>query len=311
MGMVLPPDVIFEESRIPLEKAQGGYGITNWKETVTPPEGGLFAYYRDEPYPRKGHPYPESVEANNIVKKITIGLFVSLAVPEIILPAFGFLLLPWKRKIKWLEKILFNYCRVADYTLRLYYMKRQYYNGFAQELWNLTYYFLKHLGISSDLAYRCGKIVANMFELEDAYRARVQDIFSELSIENLNNPRKEVNRLVKIYLSREGEGIQERFVSVAKILSYLLLIPRFKRIFVNTLKQANISKLRFDEIDIYWTLNRANYKYLGRDDEDRFTEYKNRHNEFALKKFRELALLAVTDPKAKLELQKQLILIGN
>lgn len=307
MTLVLPPNEVFITPPAPLVQTQGGYGTYGWIRDVCPEEGGLFAYYVSEPYPRKGHTYPEAVEANNIIKRLTIGNLVSLASKEAIVPGIGFLLLPWKWKIQWVEKILSNYCRMADYVNRNHYMKRRFYNQFSKELWDIIYVFLKHVGISSDIAYRCGRIVAHMLEHEDAYRARIQDIITESSKEALlQNSRKEITRLVAIYISREKEGIHDKFLSIPKIVSILLFVPRLKRIFNQTIAETNISLLQYDEIDRYYILNRDGYNFLGRDIEDRFEEYRTIHNEHIFRNLNK----EITDPVVLEKVKQQLMTLG-
>ena len=307
MALVLPPNEVFSVPPTPLPQTQGGYGTFGWVKDVCPESGGLFAYYKNEPYPRKGHVYPEAVEANNVMKRTTAMLLLSLASSEAALPLLGFVLTPWKRKIKWLEKILFNYVRLGDYINRQHYLKRKFYNQFSKELWNSTYVFLRNLGISAPVAYGCGRVVAHMLELEDAWRARVQDIFSEVDEDTLlGNPRREINRLTQIYIAREKEGLHDRFLALPKLLSIALLFPKIKRIFINTIKATKFENLRYDEIDRYYVLNRNGYDFLGRNIEDRFAEFKKLHNEFVFNKIKE----QITDPAALERITQQLTNLG-
>lgn len=307
MALVLPPNEVFQVPPAPLVNTQGGYGTWGWIKDVCPESGGLFSHYQSEPYPRKGHTYPEAIEANNIFKKLTIGSLVSLAVPQAILPGIGFLLLPWKFKVKWLEKILFNYSRMGEYIQRNHYMKRRFYNVFAKELWSTVYVFLKQIGISAPVAYSCGRIVAHILEHEDAYRARLQDIFTEASQEALiKTPRQEIKRLTEIYISREKEGLEERILALPKILLALMWIPRIKKIFVETMKQVKFQDLQYDEADRYYVLNRSGYEYLGLPVEERFKEYQKTHNEFVFRKLTEI----ITEPEALERVKQQLITLG-
>ena len=196
---------------------------------------------------------------------------------------------------------------MANYTNRNHYMKRRFYNKFSKELWNVVYVFLKQLGISADVAYRTGKIVAHMLEIEDAYRARVQDIFTEASKDALiNHPGQEISRLVQIYISREKEALNERFLAIPRILSILLWIPKLRKIFMETVRETNLDRLKLDEIDRYYVLNRPGYDYLGQPIEERFKEYQKVHNDYVFKKLTE----SITDPQALENIKKQLITLG-
>lgn len=252
MATVIPPDEIFSIPPSPLVETQGGATLDGWIRLEHPKEGGMLSYYTDHPFPFKGQPYEEAAEANNIVKKLTLGLLMSL-VPQ----------------RYWLEKILFNYCRLADYTNRRFYLKKEYYKIFGSELWNVTYFFFRYLGISSDVSYRLGRVICNLFEWDDAYRYRIQDLLSESSKENWINPKKEIKRLLILFNQREklvnaGEvGLDIKFRKVIKLTSLLFLIPKFKKAFVFSVKLSDFKKLQFDDTDRYWCNQFQDYDYFG------------------------------------------------
>jgi hypothetical protein len=311
MGIVYPPEQAFASQRVSLEKSQGGYHTDNWVRTELPPSGGMFAWYSEHPYPRKGHTYPEVCEANNIVKKVTVGSIMSIASPYSVLAVGGFLITPWKYKIKWMEKALSNYVRMADYANRLHYLKKERYCKASQELWDLVFQTLRNLGISFDVAYRCGRIAAHLIEHDDAYRYRVQDIFSEMSKPHMMaNPSAEILRVIGLYLKREGSGISEKFTAVAKILSLGLKVPKVKKAYLEAIRQANIENLRLDEADQYFCRQRDDYDFMGEDRELRVKKFIQEYNQYQLKRFKDMVTESVKNPEALEKLNQQLNAFG-
>ena len=278
--IVLPPREVFQYPKPETDiggdpvayldgkrKQMGGFEAQNWIETVCPPEGGIYSYHEGDPYPRKGHTYLEAVESNNTVKRITLTMVLPLASKEMALPALGFMLTPYKWKIRLLEKFLVHYRRLAELHMGQHFLKPEYYNICSKELWNFVYRFLKELGIDPELSHALGRIVATMFEYDDAYRYRLEDVLTETDKVKLKKPRQEILRLLKIYQSRElykGENaVGGRMEKMAKGLSFLMLYPPVKRAFKKALAESDLSNLQLDEIDRYFCLNRPDYQFFG------------------------------------------------
>lgn len=247
MPFINPPREVFVTPPKPLRETQGGYTRHNWVKTVCPLTGGMFSYYENEPYPFPGHFYVEAVEANNIMKRTTVAGIKSLKLST---------------PTKMLENILWQYCRVGDYANRNHYMKKQFYNKFSREMWDLTYLFFRKIGITHDTAYRTGRIVANLFEWEDAYRFRMQHIFTLCNLEELKkNPGKEIVRLGQEYEKRETVGIEETFLRPIKMLKLLLLIPKVKNAFLFAVSHSIFPNLQLDKADKYFCTQRSDYNF--------------------------------------------------
>lgn len=75
MSTVLPPREVFETVLEPSVNGENfsnfiqGKGRENYIKTVCPPEGGMYMYFADEPYPYPTHPYVNAAKVNAIVKK--------------------------------------------------------------------------------------------------------------------------------------------------------------------------------------------------------------------------------------------------
>ena len=287
MQIIIPPKETFYNEQLPLHESLAGYTISGWLKTVCPLEGGMYSYYHGYPFPFPGHIFPQAAEANNMMKKFTLCGLYTVTTKEAVPSFLAFFLLPFKWKVKWFEKILWNYCRMGDYIYRQYYPKKQYYNHFSREFWDLIELFLRNIGISKDVSHRTGRIIASLFEWDDAYRFRLQDIFTECNKENLlNSPIKEIKRLINLYVSREahkGEySVSGKFVAGATFLTYALLIPKIRKAFKRTIEQIDFKKLSLDEADRFWALSRGDYNFEGRPFNDRFTEHSNRMIEYQL-----------------------------
>jgi hypothetical protein len=113
--------------------------------------------------------------------------------------------------------------------------------------------------------------MANIINIDDAYRLRLQDLFLESRPEYFNNPRKEIKRLLQINADRDVSGVYKKFKSVVGIISLLLLIPRVRKSFIKSINMVEYSKLTPDQIDLFAMCTRHNntYKYLGKTNEDR------------------------------------------
>jgi len=245
-----------------------------------PESGGIYVYHVGIPYPQKGFPFPEAIAAINVAKRLLISQIRFLATTEVLLSRFFFLLLPYKRKIKVIEKWLKEFCGTVDTTLEPYYLKENRYSPIASELIKFIDRFLVELGIDYLIAYGTARIFATLIEYDSAYRLRLEDIFSESSKEKmLENPSKEFERLLHIFRLREVHPlIQDRFASLVKIVSWFLVIPRIKKAFKKALKYTTFSNLQLDEADRYHVLRLGGYKFFGESTEARREKYLALHN---------------------------------
>lgn len=216
------------------------------------PEKGFLSHYHARPYPNKGMTTSASVEYNNIMKRIVIGLILCL-----------------KPTVHPVRNFLFQFKRLADYLYAPHYFHTRYYAECPQELMEFVYRLLRRFGIPFDLAYGFGRIPAQVLQAENAYRLRVEDIATLTSKEKmLADPRRELKRIEKIYLSRElykGEqGVDDKFKMVFKLLRLLLLIPKFKKAFKFALVDSDFKNFQLDKIDSYWANRFNDYNYGGK-----------------------------------------------
>jgi len=185
-----PDKKVYAISKHPVERQSVGYLMT---KVEYPEEGGIYIHYKDIPYPKKGYPTLQVCESLNIMKKITMLVFSN-----------PWLLLSKKNVERYIGTVYW----VMDNPFKAYlkddrsdWYEDRYYCTFAQEFKKLLEVFFKGIGVD----VRMAKIFAHIMQDDDAYRYRVQDTFNETTLEKmLDNPRKEISRLMKLSISREG-----------------------------------------------------------------------------------------------------------
>lgn len=265
------PSRAYQDKRIPSEQktVDSGYTLSQPAGLARTKTGGMATVFPGHPFPRKTFIYYGVTEPNNKAKRITLALFLPFASLRHGLNAF-------------LNAYCYNYNRLIesiyndlDQTPYLHY---EYYSEFSKSLWDFVYLFLKRLGIKDEIAYRTGLNIATQIEYDDAYKVRLQDILNEANREALiNNPRKEILRLLEIYKQREPYLFEEknikhvgaRMVGMVKLLNFILYIPWIKNAFVFAVKNVNFEWFKCDEWDYYWALPRGDYNCFGKSFDER------------------------------------------
>lgn len=280
---VTPPETVFERAPITDEdKLYAGAApmhIFTGKITV-PPEGGMNLWFKGMPFPKKGFHFPQAAMSVNVVKKNTMMIIIGAANKNLFLAGLGFVLTPWKRKISVLENFLFHYNRNANYMLDRVYLKDNFLTPCAQQIKKFLYQFLFDIGISPAVASDTSKIFAHLIEHDDAYRYRIEDIFSETTAAALRlNPSGEINRLLSIYAVRQhnDKEMVEKFGSFGTLLTFALMSRRVKEAFNNAILAVEFKHLQLDEADHYHCLTRDDYDFFGKPIADRVTEYEAIH----------------------------------
>lgn len=283
MSTVLPPREVFEtviESSINEENFSNfiqGKARENYIKTVCPPEGGMYMYFANEPYPYPTHPYMGAAKVNAIVKKQTLLLF----------QPFTKILSP----LKFLENYLSLYSKMAssiyqsipadsDGRIRIPYLKEQYYDPLCREIWKFLFNFLVNLGITEQTANHFGKNIATVLQYDNAYREPLRDIFSETSKDKIS--RKEIIRLMIIFSERAKDLELDKFISAAKIVSWGLWIPKVRKAFYKALEQSDFKNFQYTEITSYYALDRTDYDYFGLSSEIRRAKYNKQRSDLYL-----------------------------
>ena len=232
--------------------------------------GGIFVRHQSLLFPAKGFPTPKACQANNMVKRVFIGQVRYLAQNPLALLSF----FTKKGRVDWLDV----FTSFAEIALGPYYLQDFRYQKSVREIRKMTETFLEEWGFPQASSFAL--TFATMFEYDNAYLFRVQDIANETSNEALTkDPVKELSRLFKIFSEREmGASLMKRAKAFYYLLRIAFMIPKVKRAFVKAVQAADIEKIKMDEADLYHILRWDNhYKFLGRDLEDRIGEFMMMH----------------------------------
>lgn len=276
-----------------------------YEKTEYPPEGGIYVYYKGKPFPVKGFPFPEAVYANDNLKRVTRFLITIVSGKQMILPILTFAILPWKWKLKKIEHIMDEYTRIAIWQQNQSYLLPERYCYAAKEIGGFVYEFCIGLGVQKHLCnaefwkqdrvtaepvwatiknppagfvWAFARAIATIFEYDDAYRYRVQDIGSAVNKEEIiRHPRKELLRLLAIYSKREKSHASEMVKKFSSIVSLLLMHPKIKKAFIEAVKTVDFSRLGLDNADRYNVLVRDDYDFIGYSFRDRARMYSEIH----------------------------------
>lgn len=245
---------------------------------------GCYTWYEGIPFPRKSAYDQDFLAYVNIIKRITLGLVRVVGSKEIILPAIGFAILPWSKKLNLINKFLLEWHRMAEFTMRPAMWKdEKRWCPVVREWQKFILIFLKDLGIKSnyddlDLPKALGEDSGTIIENDDSYRYRIQDIFGEIDLQRLNeNPSKEVRRVFDIYKQREHGGIDDKFEAIVRSLTLALRIPKIRRSFLFAIDKVDLQKLALDESDKYWAFKKTNYNFCGMNNAQKEFYFNNIH----------------------------------
>jgi len=226
----------------------------------------------------KGHEYPsympvnleephkneEALKAVNVIKKI-------LLESKLFSPLIIFYGLTHQGRIKLIKS--FN--RIAFPLLGSYFLKPHYQSPFTKEFAKLIENFLFGLDINQDMRYNSGvekwmanilaQSLAHIFEYDQAYRYRFQDLFGETTPARLaQSPIREITRLVKIAISRDQGAISRKFKLIYQSAPYIFLIPRCRKSLRKALQNSTFTNLQPSKEDIYWMKMRRDYNFGGK-----------------------------------------------
>lgn len=240
------------------------------------PEGGIFVYHKNFLYPMKGFPTPEGCQANNAVKRVLISwlrFFTQI-------PIMGI----WMLRKKNIEKFLAEFYNISYITSAQYYYEHKYYSRTSKEIWKFLRHFFVHLKIKHpDYCDLDGyaKMFVNIFEYDNAYMLRFQDLMNETTAKLLvDNPRREIKRLLQLFFRREMRvSLSNKMEMTANLFTLLLLIPKFKRAFVKAMTVCDFSKFQMDDIDRYQVLRWEKYNFLGQTVSQRTQTWIKMHKE--------------------------------
>src|SRR3990167_8868947 len=159
-----------------------------------------------------------------------------------------------------------------NYLLMLLLIRRKTLQNFLEEFHLLAKTTIRLQGI--------GRIIAHLFEFDDAYMFRFQDIMNETTKKALlENPAKEISRLFKIFKERESRmPMKDKIGAVYLLFKLMFFIPKVRKAFKKAVSEMNIGRCQMEECDVYQVLRWDNgYNFLGRTAQSRVEELKELH----------------------------------
>lgn len=240
-------------------------------EKIDYTDDGIYIYHEGLLHPKKGFVYPEAVQANNVVKKVLAGAVRAFSK--------NYLLMLLLIRRKTLQNFLEEFHLLAKTTISQFYWKHEYYSKTAKEIDLFITSFLFGLGFTIRLQ-GIGRIIAHLFEFDDAYMFRFQDIMNETTKKALlENPAKEISRLFKIFKERESRmPMKDKIGAVYLLFKLMFFIPKVRKAFKKAVSEMNIGRCQMEECDVYQVLRWDNgYNFLGRTAQSRVEELKELH----------------------------------
>ena len=261
-----------------------GDNCTGIVERIDNTENGIFTKYMGVQYLFKGYPDVRMVDAIMSSKRMISGLFFLIVLKPIRLflgmVFVCFLILPKTIKKKiiislfdyftdvgyvGIHKVVFPPDKYCKSVKELHQAIEAVYQKIGIDKWSLFGVKTTHSESLAGLMRKARDIICMQLEGDYAYRARWQDVLQYLSKAHLKRDTKaELNRIFKILISREVNDYQRRkWVGMAKIISYLLKIKSVRKFIVDLLMELDYNKIKPDEADWYYNLDRVDYLFGG------------------------------------------------
>lgn len=260
-GYILnPPPILFRDKVVasPLDKLPEDQRIgkvADWVEVYS--EGGIYVFTRDFDMPDKTFVNPVQADAINTVKKATILILLTLAISP-----FSALSLI---STKVLNKVLATYGNFTEWVLKNGYLDKRFYCNMCREIFRVADHFKPSLPIVQVV-----EAIALMFEADNAYRWFVQDFFGILNEKRfIKYPLLEFRRAIKEVERRQKCGIGHKIRAVRRLGTFLLLIPRYRKLARELASVVKWEEIRFDDVDRFWLSFRTDYDFYGLNQEER------------------------------------------
>lgn len=235
-----------------------------------PETGGTFVYLKGLLFPTKGFPHPEAVQAANIVKRVMATQLRALVRN----PLHVISLLYKKNLYNWLQSIN----ETGTIALGAYFPALERMSKAPKALMTMVNAFTDEYGLPKDIS-GFGYIVGTVFDYDNAYMLRVQDLANETTADALcANPAQELARLFGILQERDArQSMRMKVGNVVWLLSLGFLIPGFKRAFRKAVRSIDWSDIQMDDGDRYQVLRWNTYNFLGKSFEERVQEFFQMH----------------------------------
>ena len=255
------PDRIYKNRRA--QPLSGAEVVTYMGREVKEIEGkGIFTYYHGVDIPRIGVSpcYGDFPAAMAEVDKVKRVLREYLKNPFLLLRP---------------EKTLTAFNGFADKCLNQWYLVSEFWTPTSYAIWVFLYYFLKGVGVNKGVSNRTAEIVSTLFEYDDAYRYRLNDLMTATTkAAMIHGFFGEVKRLLELNAKREHTSdVNSKFRSIYLTLRFACLIPKVKCAIIKALEAVDWKGWQLTESEIFHTLNWKDYDVQGRSWDERQAWY--------------------------------------
>jgi len=184
-----------------------------------------------------------------------------------------------KNRGKILNKLCEAFNDKAMQAITFKYLKEEYYSLPVKEIIGFSKRLLVNLGVEEYNADRTAKTIGMMFENDQAYAWRFQDMMTEATEKLKTDTYTEAKRLVSILIERDPDpkGLIPKYEAILKILKYIKYFPSINKALKKALEPLNIENCKLTEADIYHTLLYGSYNIQGKSQEERLKIYETYH----------------------------------
>lgn len=230
------------------------------EKLVFPKEGGVYAYYKGEKYPKRTCQSARAVQAVRDVKRPLYNLLRFISNHKWIIPIVIIL-----RK-----SILKEITDFSHEVLREYYVKSQYLCTSGRAIYRRGDRCIGH----TEVGKRLLKMICMIWEEDPPYRFIGQDIITDFDEKVfMKNPKKELCRILDLAIERSpestGNDLKGKFRMARTIGKILLSIPSIKRRAIEISGATDWDDMRMDEADLYHAMIIPAYNFRGWDYEKR------------------------------------------
>jgi hypothetical protein len=249
------------------------------------PGKGCFVHYVGTKFPSKGIMPHRAINAVNEAKRVLTTSLSLLAGRNGRYMALGLIFLGGKRRRELLNEAIAKFNRITDTFLQPYRLKDDYYSLPIREIIAGTRCFLYNMGVESAVREQFAETIGMMFQYDQAYLMRFQDMCGYVDKEALivDFP-KEAERLISIEAEHEGSpggekitDVPQKFRAGAKLLSWAWKLPKVRKAIREAIKVIDFDKCKLDEGDIYHSILYIGYNVLGSTLEERLKWYEGYH----------------------------------
>lgn len=227
---------------------------------------GIYTHIVGADFPSKGNTPPDVLVSLNIFKRVLSEIIRTANIKEIYPSLILFAIEPISYKKRVIKAILDSITRIGEVIMRQFFLKDEYKNKLTKEIETAVILFSKEFGIYSHYTPTLSKLISHIFEYDNAYRLRLQDIFMEINTsELLGSTRRECLRLIQILIDRDVDlTMRNKFKAIKIIVGFMLLSHTIRELVRKVFMGLKRDNIFMDDSDRYWACHREDYNFFGK-----------------------------------------------